>query len=298
MEKISNFSREDDASIRLVPALLATVIPVEEALQKLRDVEGLNTDKLKLGIVKLVVDGSIQGFTGRLKWPGYANGRENGIWNLAPNEIAGRFRVFHEAGFHVHIHTNGDQATEVTLDAMEEVLNDCPRADHRHTLQHCQMATEAHFERMRALGIAVNLFSNHLFFWGDQHVAETMGPDRAERMNAAGTAQRLGIRFGIHSDTPITPLSPLFTAWCAVNRQTSSGVTLGPNECLSVEEALRAVTVGAAYTLKMDGDIGTIEAGKWADFAVLEENPFNVDPSDLKDIPVWGTVLGGKVFQA
>lgn len=295
---LSEWSKEPDAPFRLVPALLATAIPTADGLASLKAVEGMGTDKLKLGIVKLVVDGSIQGFTGRLRWPGYANGTENGIWNVEPSDLPGRLGTYHDAGYQVHIHTNGDEATAVALDALEEVLSRNPRPDHRHTLQHCQMADEAQFRRIKALGVCVNLFSNHLYYWGDQHMTETMGPDRARRMNATGTAERLGVPFTIHSDTPITPLDPLFTAWCAVNRLTESGEVLGPDECISVPSALRAITLGAAYTLKMDGEIGSIEAGKWADFAILDADPVEVDPRALKDVPVHGTMIGGRAVES
>lgn len=297
-QALSDWSKEEGAPFRLVPALLATAIPVEDGLARLKAVQGMGTDKLKLGIAKLVVDGSIQGFTARLRWPGYANGNENGIWNVEPSDLPGRLGAYHDAGHQVHIHTNGDEATEVALDAIEEVLTRTPRVDHRITLQHCQMADEAQFRRIKALGVCVNLFSNHLYYWGDQHRTETMGPDRARRMNATGTAQRLGVPFAIHSDTPITPLDPLFTAWCAVNRLTESGEVLGPDECISVRSALHAITLGAAWTLKMDGEVGSIDAGKWADFAVLDEDPLKVNPRDLRDIPVSGTMIGGRSVES
>ena len=125
-----------------------------------------------------------------------------------------------------------------------------------------------------------------------------MGPDRAKRMDAAATARRLGVPFAIHSDAPVTPLGPLFTAWCAVNRLTASGAVLGAAECIPVEAALYAITQGAAYTMKLDHQIGSIEVGKRADFAVLEADPLAVPARELKDVPVWGTVLGGRVFAA
>ena len=123
-----------------------------------------------------------------------------------------------------------------------------------------------------------------------------MGPERAERMDAAASAQRLGVDYSIHSDAPVTHLGPLFTAWCAVNRMTSTGQVLGAGECISVTDALHAVTIGAAFTLKLDGEIGSIETGKRADFAILEDDPLSVAPALLKDVPVWGTVVGGRVF--
>lgn len=297
VDNLHAWSLEPEARMRLVPALWGNTTDDDVGLARLAHASELNTDKLFTGIVKFVVDGSIQGFTGRLRWPGYANGAENGIWNVHPHELPGRVEKYLSQGYQAHIHTNGDEATEVAIAALDQVLrkHNCP--DHRTTLQHCQMADEAQFERMKALGICANLFSNHLFYWADEHARLTMGPDRARRMNAAGTAARLGVPFAIHSDVPITPLDPLFTAWCAVNRETASGAIMGPEECISVDAALRAVTVGAAYTLKLDHLVGTIEAGKFADFAVLEDDPLAVDPHDLKDVPVWGTVLGGDVFE-
>jgi predicted amidohydrolase YtcJ len=135
-----------------------------------------------------------------------------------------------------------------------------------------------------------------VYSWGDQHRALTMGPERAERMDAAASALRLGVNYSIHSDAPVTHLGPLFTAWCAVNRITSSGQVLGAGECISVSDALHAITIGAAYTLKLDGEIGSIETGKKADFTILEDDPLSVAPEALKDIPIWGTVIGGRVF--
>jgi len=136
----------------------------------------------------------------------------------------------------------------------------------------------------------VNLFANHYFFWGDEHYATTVGPERAERMNACRSALEIGLPMAIHS--------PLFTAWCAVNRVTPKGRVLGAAERLTVMQALHAITLGAAWTLRLDHEIGSIECGKRADFAVLEQHPLEVAPEALKDIPVWGTVLSGRVFPA
>jgi predicted amidohydrolase YtcJ len=161
------------------------------------------------------------------------------------------------------------------------------------------MADAALFRRMKALGVCANLFANHIYYWGDAHYELTMGPERAARLDATGTAQRIGVPFAIHSDAPVTPLGPLFTAWCAVNRTSSSGRNLGrETEGLTAEQALAAITIGAAYTLKMDGMVGSIECGKYADFAVLEDDPLAVAPEKLKDIGVWGTVVGGQVKKA
>jgi predicted amidohydrolase YtcJ len=146
--------------------------------------------------------------------------------------------------------------------------------------------------------MCVNFFSNHIYYWGDAHYKQTMGADRANRMDAAGTASELGITFGLHSDAPITQLNPLFTAWCAVQRQTASGRVLGEAERLSVADALRAITLGAAFTIGMDDVVGSIEIGKFADFAVLDEDPSEVPAERLGQLRVWGTILGGRAHQA
>lgn len=297
---LARVTAEPDYPVRVVPAYISLdgSVPPAAGVEHLKRRMAANTDKLICGPVKLVADGSIQGFTARMRWPGYVNGAPNGIWVIPPAVLAGMVETFHAAGLQLHIHTNGDEATEVALDAVEQALRKHPRPDHRHTLQHCQMADAAQFRRMAQLGMCANLFANHLFHWGDAHYSVTMGPDRACRMDACATALASGVPLAIHSDAPITPLAPLFTAWCAVNRVTSGGRVLGEAERIDVHQALHAITLGAAWTLHLDDRIGSIEVGKWADFCVLGADPTMVDPMALKDVPVLGTVLGGRVFDA
>ncbi len=276
---------------------------------KLRDE---STDRLHFGIVKLILDGSIQGFTARVTWPGYfqppaggdADGHGaaeapdldggHGLWLLDPNEMANIVGAYHQAGLTVHCHCNGDEAAEVFIDAVEKSLLEHPRWDHRHTVQHCQLTTPAQYRRMAAMGMCANIFSNHIFYWGDQHRDITVGPERAARMDACATAEREGVSFSFHSDTPVTPMGHLHVSWCAVNRRTATGQVLGAEEAISVDSAMRAATIGAAHQMKVDHLVGSIETGKFADFAVLTEDPYDVNPMLLKDIGVWGTVLGGE----
>ena len=285
-------------ALRLMPALNTIEQSIDEGIALAKRALQDNNDRLHHRLCKVMTDGSIQGFTARMKWPGYHNGKPNGLWNLDPDTLGELVLEYHKAGLHLHIHTNGDEASELMLDALEAAQLACPRPDHRHTLQHCQMADASQFRRMAKLGVCVNLFANHIYYWGDQHAAITMGPDRANRMDAAGTAQREGVHFSIHSDAPVTPMAPLFTAWCAVNRQTRTGTVLGPEEQISAEDALYAITLGAAYTLHMDHLVGSIEPGKYADFAVLEDSPLQVSPDAIRDISVWGTISGGAPHKA
>ncbi|MEM7405212.1 MAG: amidohydrolase [Pseudomonadota bacterium] len=289
---------EESFPARIVPLRRFQGLTPEAYIERALELRVRSTDRLRLGRVKIVADGSIQGFSARLRWPGYYNGKPNGLWYVAPEHLREIYARALERGVQVHTHTNGDEATELVLDCVAGALVQHPRPDHRFTLQHCQLASAAQFRRIKALGMCVNLFPNHHFFWGEQHYATTVGPERATRMNACATALANGVPMAIHSDAPVTPLGPLFTAWCAVNRRTATGRVLGADERISVDTALRTITLGAAYTLHMDHEIGSIEVGKKADFAVLEADPTTVAPEELKDIPVWGTVHGGRVFEA
>ena len=289
---------EADFPVRIVSLRRFQGVTPSELIERSRELREMSTDRLRLGRVKVHADGSIQGFTARIRWPGYYNGAPNGLWYATPEQLQEIYELALEHDLLVHTHTNGDEATELMLDIFERALYKFPRADHRFTLQHCQLADAAQFRRMKNLGVCVNLFSNHIYYWGEQHYAKTVGPERAERMNACATALREGVPLAIHSDAPVTPLGPFFTAWCAVNRKTPSGRILGEAERISVEDALRTITIGAAYTLKLDDELGSIETGKRADFTVLKDDPLEIGGENLKDVRIWGVVQGGRVFSA
>lgn len=295
---LTRLTGEDQYPVRIVPLLRLIGMSPAQAVARAQALAGRSTEQLRLGRIKVVADGSIQGFSARLRWPGYFNGNPNGLWYTAPEVMREAFTLALKAGVQIHTHTNGDEATELVLECLASALSAAPTHDHRYTLQHCQLADDAQFRRMKALGMCVNLFANHHYYWGDQHRAVTVGPERAERMNATRSALDNGVPMAIHSDAPITPLGPLFTAWCAVHRLTASGQVLGEQQRITVAEALRAITLGAAYTLKLDGEVGSIECGKRADFCVLDDDPLAVPSLALKDLPVWGVVQDGRVFAA
>lgn len=298
VEMMQRVTGEDGFPVRIVSFRRFQALTAAQVVERAVALRKKSTDRLRIGAVKLFVDGSIQGFSARLRWPGYYNGAPNGLWYTPPETIRELYGLALKEGVLVHSHTNGDQATEMALDCLEAALQDQPARDHRFTLQHCQLADAAQFRRMRQLGMCVNLFPNHHFYWGDQHYTMTVGPERAMRMNACATALATGVPLAIHSDAPVTPLGPLFTAWGAVNRLTASGRVLGEEERISVADALRTITLGAAYTLRLDGEVGSIECGKRADFAVLEDDPTTIGAENLKDVRIWGTVQNGRPFPA
>ena len=295
LEVMLEVTGDEKFPLRIVPALGAMGAAPDQIAARAKALRARSTDKLRLGAVKLMTDGSIQGWTARVKWPGYVGGQPNGIWNTAPDQIYALCEAMQRARVQMHIHVNGDEASEVSIAAIEAALRVAPGQGHRHVLQHCQMMGRDQFERCAELGICANIFANHIWYFGDQHATATIGEDRATRMDACRAALDAGVHMTIHSDSPVTPLAPLFTAWCAVNRQTMSGRTLGAAQCISVEQALHAITLGAAYTLRLDHEIGSIETGKKADFAILGDDPMAVDPAAIKDVPVLGTVFGGRV---
>jgi predicted amidohydrolase YtcJ len=289
---------EESFPTRIVYAPLVQILGRHVAGSMVDHVHALaerSSNKFGMGPVKFVIDGSIQGRSARLKWPGYCCGDPNGMWLADPDEMFEMMRPFHRAGFQLALHTNGDEAVTAGLDIYERLLLDFPRFDHRHRLEHAQVASEDAFHRMKAFGVCVNLFANHVFYWGETHRRDTVGPAKARTLDACGTALRTGVPFSIHSDAPVTPLDPLFTMWCAVNRRTSEGNVLGQTEKISPQQALRACTIDAAYLLKREGDVGTISVGKLADFTVLSDNPFTIDPMAIKDIAIPATVLAGRV---
>lgn len=287
---------KEDYPLRIVPALNGMSEDAESIVGKVESLRKKSTQRLRLGAVKLMTDGSIQGYTARLKWPGYLGNRPNGIWNMPPEQIHEKIVHLHGAGVQMHIHVNGDEASETVLKALDAAMTKHPRGDLRHVLQHCQLADESQFRKMASLGVCANLFANHLWFFGDQHHDLTVGPDKAMRLDACMSAIRNGVALAIHSDAPVTPMGPLHVAWCAANRVTPSGRILGEDQKLTVDQALHAITLGAAYTLHLDHEIGSIEVGKQADFAVLAEDPMSKPAKELKNISVLGTVMGGRHF--
>ena len=298
VDRVAAVVESDEFPVRVIYAPLAQAVEKTLGADTVEHIIALSShagDKHRMGPVKFTLDGSIQGRTGQLDWPGYCCGDDHAMWVADPVEMVEMMRPYHLAGLQLAMHTNGDKAIAAGLWAYEQLLLDYPRVDHRHRLEHVQMATEAMFRKMKNLGVLPNLFANHIWYWGDIHRTQTMGPAKARKLDACGTAHRLGIPFSIHCDAPVTPLDPLFTMWCAVNRVTSSGYELGPEERISAETALRAVTLDSAYLLHLDHELGSIEVGKRADFAVLSDDPTAVDTMAIKDVAVRGTVSGGVV---
>ena len=242
---------------------------------------------------KLMVDGAIFSALAQFGAPGYLDGHE-GVW-LVPEEPLYQYaRAFWKAGYQLHAHSNGDAATQRTLDLLERLLEEHPRWDHRFALEHFAYNRETQSRRIKELGAIVSANPYYHYILSDIYSTEQIGPTRAEQMVRLGSLERLGVPFTFHSDSPMAPLEPLTLAWTATNRETINGNRTGQDERVSLDAALRAITIDAAWAVGMEHEIGSITAGKKADFVVLEEDPYEVGAAGLRGISIWGTVFEGR----
>ncbi|MFJ7664194.1 amidohydrolase [Lysinibacillus sp. NPDC097162] len=249
----------------------------------------------KLDSVKLFQDGSIQGLTGALRQPYYNDPNLFGELIFPQQTLNDYVLNFHSRGFRIATHGNGDRAIGSILEAYQHALDTSPRTDHRHRIEHVQTATPEDLKLMKDYNIAASFFINHVYYWGDRHKNIFLGPERAERINPLKEADDLGLLYTLHSDCPVTPISPLFSIWAAVNRVTSGGHVLGEGQKINVETALKSMTIYGAQLNFDEQDLGSIEIGKFADFAILDKDPTAVDPMTIKDINILFTIINGEI---
>ncbi len=193
-------------------------------------------------------------------------------------------------------HANGDAAAGWFIELLTTLLRESPRADHRMTLEHFAYSTEDQTRQLKTLGALVSANPYYHFILSELYADSWLGPDRARQMVRLGSLERAGITLGLHSDSPMAPLSPLTLIWAASARETIGGSPGIMSEALSRETALRAVTVDAAWILGREDDLGSIRAGKIADFTVLDSDPMTVPYDELRDIAVVATVFSGAPY--
>ena len=257
--------------------------------------EAIAAGRLSLPRVKIIADGSIQGYTGYLTEPYYEPYKGDVLYRGYPS--VSRDDLFRQVeGLHLQkvqyaIHVNGDASVEDALDAIEAAQESQPWPDARPLFIHAQMSRQDQIQRMAQLGVTPSFFSSHTYYWGDRHAAIFMGPERAANMSPAGWALDAGIRYSAHADTPVTPMLPLQVVWSQVNRITTGGAELGRHQRVAPMAALRAVTIDAAWQVFMDDSIGSLEPGKLADMIVLSGSPLG--SSDVRELLVERTFIGG-----
>lgn len=243
---------------------------------------------------KFFSDGAFIAQLMQLGEPGYIDGHE-GAWLATPEQLVKMIRPWWNAGYQINIHTNGDLGVTSCLDAIATLLDEKPRFDHRSTLHHFGISTQAQIRRAATLGVGVQANGYYLNMFGDAFVDRWLGTERASQITRVGSASNAGLSVALHSDFPMGPIEPLKAITNVCTRRTRGGQTLGPTERLAVADALAAVTVEAAAQLGLDDQIGSLAAGKLADFTVLAEDPFEVDAEAIESIELVATVVGGRV---
>jgi predicted amidohydrolase YtcJ len=254
------------------------------------------TERLTMGPVKIIGDGSIQGYTGYLSQPYHipyhGDAEYRGYPTVPRSVLFEKVEALHKAGYQLAIHGNGDESIEDILDAFEAAQKKHPVADPRLILIHSQMARQDQIIRMKELGVTPSFFSAHTWYWGDRHRDIFMGPERAATMSPAKWAQDVDLRYSSHLDTPVTPMLPLQAVWSTVHRITFGGDVLGPQQRVGVMEALRAVTIDAAWQVFEEDNRGSLEPGKFADMIILSGSPLD-DPMAMRELNVETTLVGG-----
>ncbi|QOV12227.1 amidohydrolase [Viridibacillus arvi] len=249
----------------------------------------------KLDSAKLFQDGSIQGLTGALRTPYHCDEELYGDLIFSQKTLEDMVLNFHDRGFRIATHGNGDRAIGSIIEAYKNAIDTSPRQDHRHRIEHVQTATKEDLLTMKEYEIAASFFINHVYYWGDRHKNIFLGPKRAERINPVKEADDLGLLYTLHSDCPITPISPLFSVWAAVNRLTRDGIVLGADQRIDVETALKSmISFGAKLNFEEE-ELGSLEVGKFADFVVLDQDPTAINPINIKDIQILSTIINGEV---
>lgn len=244
--------------------------------------------------VKLFADGAFFAQYMQMNPPGYSDGHE-GKWITPPEVLEQQTRRFWEAGWTLHTHVNGDKGLDVVLDIFERLP---VRNGQTMVLEHLGYSTEAQNRRLAAMGMMVSAQPNYIRILGDAYAGTGLGPDRAAQMNRLGSLERKGVPLGLHSDFNMAPIDPLYLAWVASNRETLGGIVKAPHERLSLEKALRAITIEAAQVIGLDDQVGSIASGKKADFVVLDRDPRAGGAAELNNVQVHGVVFEGKWFPA
>ena len=287
--------------------------------------------RLKLGGVKLTIDGSLQGYTGFLSKPYHVQpgnaqitadhcdseeaetifvNPENktgtsedlpmpgegyrGYSSMTQEQVDDWVKRCDAAGIQIQAHTNGDAATDILIQAVKNARGDKPRPDLRTTIIHAQTMREDQLDFSAQHGLTPSFFPIHVYFWGDRHRDLFLGPERAARISPSRSALDRNIKITLHHDAPIAGIEMLTVAWTAVNRVTTGGKELGPEQRITPFEALRAITADAAWQNFEEDRKGTLETGKLADLVVLSDDPLAVEPMKIRDIQVLETIKEGK----
>ncbi len=260
-------------------------------------------NKFKVQGTKIVADGSPQGKTAYFTKPFLTPVPDcahdcRGLPSLTQDALNKIFKTAYANDNQIFIHCNGDATIDMLIKAHEYACKELSQPldkDRRTIAIHSQFVRPDQLETYKKYKIEPSFFTNHAYFWGDVHV-ENLGKDRAFFLSPIATAAKMGLKYTNHSDATVTPINPLFTLWTAVNRTSRTGKVIGEAERATPYQALKAITINAAYEYFDENLKGSLKKGKLADFVILDKNPLTINPTELKDIKVLETIKEGKTI--
>ncbi len=276
------------------------VLPDTEPLaSQMANMTRKDINGFKLGGIKILLDGSIQGYTGHLSQPYHVTPASKdvsyrGYPHLPPEKFNNMLMQAYADDIPLLVHTNGDAAIDVLLDGLEKANTAYPDNSLRPVSIHAQTMRQDQLDRAKELSLIPSFFVDHVYFWGDRHKDIFLGPERAAKISPVGSAEDRHLIYTIHDDAPVVSADPFRTLWVAVARLTSSGEKLGADEAITRQQALKALTINSAYQHYIETHKGSIEVGKKADMIILDGNPLTVAEAELRHIKVLETVKDGE----
>lgn len=269
----------------------------DQALAKAVEARSSSNERIMFNGVKFYADDAFVSLGMQLNWPDYIDSETyKGLFMFnTKQDFIDAMRPWWNAGFQIHVHSNGSGGNQITLDALAALQAETPRFDHRFTFEHFGISSTAQGRQLKALGALVSTNPYYVSARADLN-GDQIGVDRASLAARMASLIDQDVVVSLHSDTPVGVPSPLTEVWTAVNRVgLISGRVHAPAERVrNIERAMKMVTIDAAYTLGVNDRIGSIETGKFADFVVLEADPRDVDPMKIRDIGVVATIVAGK----
>jgi len=264
------------------------------SLKSLGIESGFGDEWLRVMSLKIMGDGSGAGGTACVYNPQHRGPQGLGLMTTSPEDMERIVTDAHNAGLRVSIHSIGDKGIDIALDCIEKAQKAKPVIDIRHRLEHNSCCTPKQLKRIKKLGVVPSSSIGYMYGLGDQY-AENFGSKRSRWLHPHKTMHEMDIIAGGNSDCPVTFYGPFYQIYTAVTRKTSTGQVVGPEEAISVMDAIRVYTLNGAYLAKEENIKGSIEPGKLADMIVLDRDVFTIPVDEIKDVKVLTTIVDGHI---
>lgn len=250
-------------------------------------------NRFKIGGIKIFLDGSPQARTAWMRTPYIDDENYFGYSTMSDKQVKEALTLAYKENLQILAHCNGDMAAQQYINCIKDIEGNIEKL--RPVLIHGQLLGIDQLKEIKKLGIIPSYFISHIYYWGDIHI-KNFGIERADKISPAGSSIKNNIIFTFHQDSPVIEPNMLETIWCAVNRETKNGILLGKEEKIEVINAIKAVTINAAYQYSEENEKGSIKEGKLADLIILDKNPIKVEKEKIKDIKVLETIKEGNTI--